>query len=57
MLFAVEAAMRKPIPLRVREVMHLVGMAILLTLMVLVFKNDFEKQGDVILGQLRELVR
>jgi hypothetical protein len=32
-------------------------MAILLTLMVFVFKNDFEKQGDVILGQLRELIR
>ncbi len=57
MLFAIEAVLRKPIPLRVREVMHLAGMAILLLLMVFVFKNDFEKQGDVIMGQLRELVR
>lgn len=57
MLFAIEGALRKPIPLRVREMMHLVGMAILLFLMVFVFKNDFERQGDVILGQLRELIR
>jgi len=56
-LFAFEAALRKRVPLRVKEVMHLVGMAILLGLMVFVFKNDFEKQGDVIWGQLRELIR
>ena len=55
LLLAFEAVLRKPIPLRMREVMHLAGMAILFGLMVLVFKNDFEKQGDVIVGQLREL--
>ncbi|MBN2196427.1 MAG: RIP metalloprotease RseP [Polyangiaceae bacterium] len=52
-----ETAMRRPVPLRLREFAHLLGMGILIALMVLVFKNDFDKQGDVIWGQLRELVR
>lgn len=54
---ALETAMRRPVPLRIRELAHLFGMGILLGMMVLVFKNDFDKQGDVIIGQLRELVR
>jgi regulator of sigma E protease len=52
-----ETAMRRPVPLRIREFAHLVGMGILVALMVLVFKNDFDKQGEVIVSQLRELVR
>ena len=50
MFFAIEGALRRPLPLRVREVAHIVGMAILLTLMALVFKNDVEKRWDVIVG-------
>ena len=47
---------RRPLPLRVREVAHIVGMAILLTLMALVFKNDVEKRWDVIVGHVHDLV-
>ena len=56
MFFAIEAALRRPLPLRVREIAHIVGMAILLALMALAFKNDVEKRWDVIVGQVRELV-
>jgi len=54
---ALETAMRRPVPLRMREVAHLVGMGILVALMVFVFKNDFDRQGEVIVAQIRELVR
>jgi regulator of sigma E protease len=56
MFFAIEGVMRRPLPLRVREIAHLVGMAILLGLMALAFKNDVEKRWDVIVGQFRDLV-
>jgi regulator of sigma E protease len=56
MFFALEGVMRKPLPLRVREIAHIVGMAILLGLMALAFKNDVERRWDVIVGQVRELI-
>jgi regulator of sigma E protease len=56
MFFALEGVMRRPLPLRVREILHIVGMAILLGLMALAFKNDVEKRWDVIVGQLKEIV-
>ncbi|HLV21431.1 MAG TPA: RIP metalloprotease RseP [Polyangiaceae bacterium] len=56
MFFAMEGVMRKPLPLRIREIAHLVGMVILLALMTLAFKNDVEKRWDVIAAQVRELV-
>jgi regulator of sigma E protease len=56
MFFAVEGILRRPIPLRVREIAHLIGMAILLGLMALAFKNDVEQRWDVIVGQFRDLV-
>jgi len=56
MFFVIEAIMRRPIPLRVREIAHVVGMAILFGLMILVCKNDVEQRWDVILGQIRELI-
>ncbi len=56
MFFALEGVMRRPLPLRVREIAHLLGMAILLALMTLAFKNDVEKRWDVIVGQFRDLV-
>jgi regulator of sigma E protease len=46
LFFAIEGALRRPIPLRVREVAHLVGMGILISLMVLAFKNDLEKRWE-----------
>ncbi len=56
MFFVIEGVMRRPLPLRVREVAHIVGMAILLGLMALAFKNDVERRWDVIVGQFRELI-
>jgi regulator of sigma E protease len=55
MFFTMEAALRRPLPLRVREIAHLVGMAIVIGLMALAFKNDVEKRWDVIVGQVKEL--
>jgi regulator of sigma E protease len=56
MFFAVEALLRRPLPLRLREVAHLVGMAIVIGLMAIAFKNDVEKRWDVIVGQVSELL-
>lgn len=56
MFFAIETAVRRPLPLRVREIAHIIGMAILFALMALAFKNDVEKRWDLIVGQIRELV-
>jgi regulator of sigma E protease len=56
MFFALEGVLRRPVSLRAREIAHVVGMAILLGLMALAFKNDVEKRWDVIVGQVRELV-
>jgi regulator of sigma E protease len=47
--------MRRPLPLRVREVASLVGMSFLLLLMGIAFKNDVDRKWDVIVGQFREL--
>lgn len=50
MFFAIEGVLRKPLPLRLREVAHIVGMAILFGLMAIAFRNDVQKR-DVIRGQ------
>ncbi len=47
---AVEGILRRRVPLRIRELSHIVGMAILVSLMVLAFKNDIEKRWDAITG-------
>ncbi len=46
LFFLVEGVLRRPLPLRVREVAHIVGMGMLLVLMGLAFKNDVEKRLD-----------
>jgi len=46
----VEGILRRRVPLRVRELSHIVGVAILFGLMVLAFKNDIEKRWDAIMG-------
>ena len=56
MFFALEALLRRSIPLRVREISHLVGMGLVLLLMALAFKNDVERRWDVIADQFKELV-
>jgi regulator of sigma E protease len=54
--FMAEAVLRRPLPLRFREVAHIVGMGVVILLMGLAFKNDVEKRWDVIAGQVRELL-
>ncbi|HLV67839.1 MAG TPA: M50 family metallopeptidase, partial [Polyangiaceae bacterium] len=51
MFFAIEAVLRRPLPLRLRELAHIVGMAILIGLMLLAFKNDVEKRWDGVFGK------
>ena len=55
MFLGFEALLRRPLPLRVRELASLVGMLFLVGLMGIAFKNDVERRWDVISGQLREL--
>jgi regulator of sigma E protease len=50
-----EFLLRRPLPMRVREVASLIGMLFLMALMTIAFKNDVERRWDVIAGQLREL--
>jgi regulator of sigma E protease len=45
-----EGVLRRKVPLRIRELSHIVGMAILFGLMVLAFKNDIEKRWDTLIG-------
>jgi regulator of sigma E protease len=55
LFFLIEAARRRPLPLRIREVASLVGMVMLVLLMLVAFKNDVERRWDVIVTQVREL--
>lgn len=54
--FLFEAVLRRPLPLRVREIASLAGLLLLIALMGIAFKNDVERRWDVIQGQLKELV-
>ena len=56
LFFGFEAVLRKPLPLRVREILSLAGLVILVVLMGVAFKNDVERRWEVIQGQVRELV-
>jgi regulator of sigma E protease len=55
LFFSVESVIRRPLPLRVREVASIVGMSFLLVLMGIAFKNDVERRWDVIAAQVKEL--
>ena len=56
LFFVMEGVMRRPLPLRVREVASLVGMAFLVLLMAVALKNDVDRRWDVIVSQVRELL-
>lgn len=56
LFFAFEAVLRKPLPLRVRELASLAGLVVLIALMGIAFKNDVERRWDIIQGQLLELI-
>src|SRR5262249_45274747 len=54
--FGFEAILRRPLPLRVREIASLVGLVFLVVMMGVAFKNDVERRWDIIQAQVRELV-
>lgn len=54
--FLFEAVLRRPLPLRVREIASLAGLVVLVAMMAIAFKNDVERRWDVIQGQIKELV-
>jgi regulator of sigma E protease len=56
LFFVFEAARRRPLPMRAREVASLAGMIMLVLLMLVAFKNDVERRWDVIVTQVRELL-
>jgi regulator of sigma E protease len=55
LFLTIEGVIRRRVPLRVRELSHIVGMGILIALMVLAFKNDVEKRWDAISGHVSGL--
>jgi regulator of sigma E protease len=55
LFFMFEAVLRRPLPLRVRELASLAGFVLVVGLMAVAFKNDVERRWDVIQGQLKEL--
>lgn len=56
LFFGAEAVIRRPLPLRFREVASLLGLVIIVVLMGLALKNDVEKRWDIIVAQVEELV-
>ena len=56
LFFAFEAVLRRPLPLRVREIASLVGLLMLFGLMGIAFKNDVERRWEVISTQVKELL-
>ena len=63
-IYGIEAARGKRLPTNVREKANLVGLALLILLMVLVFKNDIERYGSTMIdwivlkwGQITALLR
>lgn len=55
LFLSIEAVLRRPLPLRLREFASVIGMLFLIGLMTIAFKNDVERRWDVITGQLKEL--
>jgi len=51
--FAIEAVIRRPVPIRVRQVAAYFGLAVILLLMVVVFRNDIMRNWDTITGWFR----
>jgi regulator of sigma E protease len=52
MFFLVEAIVRRPVSIRVREYAHIAGLAFLVGIMILAFKNDIERQWPEIVAQM-----
>ena len=56
LFFLFEALLRRPVPLRVRELASLAGMLLLVGLMAIAFKNDVSRRWDVLTTEVKELV-
>ncbi|HEX2678909.1 MAG TPA: site-2 protease family protein, partial [Polyangiales bacterium] len=52
MFFLIEGVARRPVSVRVREYAHLAGLAFLVGIMILAFKNDIERQWPELVSQL-----
>lgn len=52
LFFLIEAVARRPLSVRMREYASLVGLAVLVLLMVLAFKNDIERQWPHIIDEI-----
>lgn len=55
LFFGIEAIVRRSVPLRVREVAHVFGLLVIVTLGAIAFKNDIERRWDAIRSQVSEL--
>lgn len=56
LFLAAEALARRPVPLRVREVVSLFGLLALLGLMGIALRNDLDRRWDVLRAQVSELL-
>jgi len=45
LFLALEAAMRRPVPMRVREVLSIAGLTVLVLLMAIALRNDILARG------------
>ena len=55
LFLTIEALTRRPIPLRVREVMSIAGLSMLLLLMAIALRNDVGRHWDALMGPVRQL--
>jgi regulator of sigma E protease len=55
LFFLVEGVTRRTLPMRAREILHIFGMAVLLFLMGVAFKNDVEKRWGFLQGALHDV--
>jgi regulator of sigma E protease len=55
LFLVIEGATRKPVPLRVREVMSIAGLAMLAVLMVVALRNDVGRHWESLVGPVRHL--
>lgn len=50
LFFAIEAVIRRPVPIKIRQFASYIGLFLILLLMVVVFKNDIARNWDKITG-------
>jgi regulator of sigma E protease len=52
MFFFLEAIARRPLSMRAREYAYIAGLAVLMFIMLLAFKNDIERQWPSIVNEI-----